>query len=212
METKQKDKAEKFWDTVSKRFGNSNRTINSPALLRVRQNSDKYFKPTDTVLDFGCGPGDITFEIARKTQEVYGIDYSEGMVEAAHQKAKEQNLENVKFLKTDLFDGSFQNNSFDVITAFNVLHYIHDKNELYKKIYELLKPQGLFISSTACLRERLSPLRFLLSGLTWFGVMPKMIFYKTAELENEIKKTGFTLVETINIAKLPERFIVAKKK
>lgn len=211
IETRQKDKAEKFWDTVSKRFGNPNRTINSPALLTVRQNSDKYFKRTDTVLDFGCGQGDITFEIAQKTKEVYGIDYSKGMIVAAHQMTKEHNLENVKFLKTDLFDGSFQNNSFDVITAFNVLHYIYDKNELYKKIYELLKPQGLFISSTACLRERLSTLRFIMSGLTSFGVVPKMIFYKTRELENEIEKADFTLVETTNITKFPERFIVAKK-
>jgi len=92
---KQKSKAEKFWDTVAKRFGKPNQTMNSPALLTVKQNSDKYFKPTSTILDFGCGTGDITFEMVRKTQQVYGIDYSEGMVEAANQKTKEKNIKNV---------------------------------------------------------------------------------------------------------------------
>ena len=39
------------------------------------------------VLDIGCGPGDITFEIARKTQEVFATDISEGMISAAKQNA-----------------------------------------------------------------------------------------------------------------------------
>lgn len=210
-DTQKKDKAKKFWDTVSKRFGKPNQTINSPALLAVKQFSDNYFKSTDTILDFGCGTGDITLEIARKTLKVYGIDYSEGMIDAAIQKTKGQNSKNVDFLNTDLFDINFQNNSFDVVTAFNVLHYISDKKRNYHKVYELLKPQGLFISSTACLGERYSFIRFLMSILTSIGVVPKMIFYKTSGLENEIKKAGFSIIETFDIAKLPERFIVAKK-
>ncbi len=210
-DTKQKDKAEKFWDSVSKRFGNPNQTSNSPALLSVKQHSDKYFTSTNTVLDFGCGAGDITLEIARKTLKVYGIDYSQGMIDAAIQKSKEKNTKNVDFLKTDLFDISFQNNSFDVVTAFNVLHYLTDKKRNYNRIYELLKPQGLFLSSTACLGERYSLVRFLMSILTNIGIVPKMIFYKTSELESEIEKAGFSIIETFNITKLPERFIVAKK-
>lgn len=210
-DVKNKDKAKRFWDSVSKRFGKPNQTTNSPALLSVKQHSDKYFKSTDTILDFGCGTGDITLEIARKTLKVYGIDYSEGMINAAIQKKEERNCKNVDFLKTDLFDISFQNNSFDVVTAFNVLHYISDKKRNYNKVYELLKPQGLFISSTACLGERYSLVRFLMSILTTIGVVPKMIFYKTAELENEIEKAGFSIVAKFDIAKLPERFIVAKK-
>jgi len=207
----QNDRAKKFWNLVSKIFDNPKRTMNSPALLTVKQNSDKYFKPTDTVLDFGCGPGDITYEIALKTKEVYGIDFSEGMVQAANKKAKEHNLENVKYLNADLFDRSFQNISFDIVTAFNVLQYIQDKNQLYKKIHEILKPQGLFISSTACLGERHSPTRFLLSALTSLRVAPKIIFYKKTELENEMKKVGFSIIKTTDIAKLPERFIIARK-
>ena len=210
-DTKKKDNAKKFWDSVSKRFGKPNQTTNSPALLSVKQHSDKYFKSTDTILDFGCGTGDITLEIAGKTRKVTGIDYSDGMIDAAIQKAKEQNSGNVDFLKTDLFDINFLDHSFDVVTAFNVLHYISDKKRNYSKVYELLKPQGLFISSTACLGERYSLLRFLMAILTTIGVVPKMISYKKSDLENEIEKAGFSIVAAFDIAKLPERFIVAKK-
>jgi ubiquinone/menaquinone biosynthesis C-methylase UbiE len=64
IEPKQMDKTVKFWDNVSKRFGNTNRTMNSPALQTIRQNANKYFTSTDKILDIGCGPGDITLEIA----------------------------------------------------------------------------------------------------------------------------------------------------
>ena len=210
-EPKRLDKSEIFWDNVSKLFCSSKRTMNSPALQSVRQNAGNFFKPNDTVLDFGCGPGDITFEIARQTQQVYATDISEGMIEAAKQKAGEQNISNIQFIKTNLFDGNFQTNSLDVITAFNVLHYITIKKQLFAKFNELLKPQGFFISSTAYLRERKSALRFLMSGLTTLKIVPETLFYKTSELENEIKEAGFTIVEASNIAKLPERFIIARK-
>lgn len=205
------NKSEKFWDSVSKRFGGSDKEMISPAFQHIKQNAEKYFHKTDNVLDIGCGPGDITLEIAGKAKSVHGIDISAGMIEAAKQKANSQNIATAKFSKADLFNESFQNNSFDTISAFNVLHYVHEKKDFYRRIHELLKPNGLFISSTACLRERVSLLRFLLSALTAFNLVPKTIFYKTTELETEIKEAGFTILESFNIAKLPERFIVARK-
>ncbi|MBY0425377.1 MAG: class I SAM-dependent methyltransferase, partial [Cytophagales bacterium] len=133
------------------------------------------------------------------------------MIEASEQKANSQNIATAKFSKADLFNVSFQNSSFDTVSTFNVLHYIHDKRDFYLRIHELLKPNGLFISSTACLRERGSILRFIMSGLTAFNFVPKMIFYKTSELETEIREAGFTILESYNITKLPERFIIARK-
>lgn len=210
-EKQRTNKSEKFWDSVSKRFGGSDKEMMSPAFQHIKQNAEKYFNETDNVLDIGCGPGDITLEIARIAKSVHGIDISAGMIEAAEQKANSQNIATAKFSNADLFNESFQNKLFDTVSAFNVLHYIHDKKDFYRRIHELLKPNGLFISSTACLRERVSLLRFLMSGLTAFKFVPKMIFYKTAELETEIKEVGFTILESFNITKLPERFIIARK-
>lgn len=209
--TKHIDKSERFWDNVSKRFSNSNRTMRSPALTTIKQNAYKYFTPTDKILDVGCGPGDLTFEIARKTQEVYATDISEGMIEAAKNKAFKQNINNIQFFRSDLNDISFQSASFDVITAFNMLQYVTVKQDLYNKIYELLKPQGLFISSTACIRERKSALRIIMTGLTMLKIVPEILFYKTSELENEMRESGFTILEATDISKVPERFIIARK-
>jgi len=210
-ELKSTGKSERFWNNVSKRFGNSNRSMSSPALQFIKQNADNYFKPTDRILDIGCGPGDITLELARKTKEVFATDISEGMIEAATQKADERNYKNIQFIRTDLSDNSFQPYSFDVITAFNMLQYVPDKKILIGKIFELLKPQGLFLSSTACLRERKSLLRFTLAGLTTLNIVPEIGKYTTPELEKEIEESGFTIIEASDISKVPERLIIAKK-
>ena len=211
VKPKQLIKSERFWDNISKRFSDSNRKMNSPALQTVKQNAGKYFTPTDKILDIGCGPGDITFEIARQTKEVYATDISEGMIGAAKQKAIDKNITNIEFIQTDLFEMKFQSGSFDVITAFNVLQYINVKQNPYDKIYELLKPHGLFISSTPCLRERKSALRFILAGLTTMKIVPEILFYKKSELESEIKESGFTISDASDLSKLPERFIIAIK-
>ena len=211
VESKRRSKSEKFWDSVSKRFGNSKRSMNSPALQTIKQNADKYFNPTDNILDIGCGPGDITFEIARRAKLVYATDISEGMINSAKKKAAEQNINNIKFIRTNLNDKSFEAQTFDVITAFNMLQYVTDKQQLYSAIYEYLKPQGLFISSTACLGERKSMIRFMLTGMSTLKIGPDIVFYKTSELQREIQTSGFTIIEAVDIAKLPERFIIARK-
>ncbi|MBY0426899.1 MAG: class I SAM-dependent methyltransferase, partial [Cytophagales bacterium] len=53
------NRSEKFWNSVSKRFYSSEKEINSPAFLHIKQHAEKYFNKSDYVLDIGCGTGDI---------------------------------------------------------------------------------------------------------------------------------------------------------
>ena len=50
----------------------------------------------DTVLDVGCGPGTIGLALAPHVRQVYGLDYSQGMLDALRQNAKELRLDNVQ--------------------------------------------------------------------------------------------------------------------
>ncbi len=50
----------------------------------------------DTVLDVGCGPGTIGLALAPKVKYVYGLDYSQGMLDAMMQNATELQVNNVK--------------------------------------------------------------------------------------------------------------------
>ena len=163
------------------------------------------------MLDIGCGPGDITFEIARRAKMVYATDISGGMITSAEQKAAEQKINNTTFIRTDLRDDNFQAGSFDAITAFNMLQYVSDRQHLYEKINEYLRPNGLFLLATACLRERRTGLRFIMGPMSLFRIGPEILFYTKSELENDIREAGFTIIEATDITQLPERFIVARK-
>ena len=50
----------------------------------------------DTVLDIGCGPGTIGLALAGQVKQVYGLDYSQGMLDAMLENAAELQLDNVQ--------------------------------------------------------------------------------------------------------------------
>jgi len=92
------------------------------------------------------------------------------------------------------------------------LHYIEDMPSNVERINSLLKPNGIFISSTACMKEKRSLVRYLVSFLSKIGLVPKIISYKKVELETLIENGNFEVIKSERISKLPEYFIVMKKR
>ena len=105
-------------------------------------------------MDFGCGSGAITNKLSKVVKFVDAIDISSGMLEFAKKEAEKNSIGNINYLQTSIFDQRFKDEAFDVILAFNVLHYIDDMPRLIERTNTLLKPNGVFISSTACLKEK----------------------------------------------------------
>lgn len=204
-------KSEPFWNRVAKRTNNSSQKPNDTA-LKIIQNLQKYLKPNDQVLDFACGSGIISSEIAKNVKTVHGIDISSQMIEIANDRKIKQNLNNVKFSRATLFDENIQIGSFDVIMAFNILHYLEDKEIFMKRINELLKPNGIFISSTIYTKQKKTILFYFFTLVNKLKIMPKINFYSSLELENIILKGNFTMLESIDISPMPERFIVVSRK
>jgi len=89
-------------------------------------------------------------------KEIHAIDISYKMIEIAEEKAAISKIENVNFMQTDISDKRFKKESFDVILAFNMLHTLSNPQNVLRRIFELLKPKGLFISVTPCLGEKMS--------------------------------------------------------
>ncbi len=178
--------------------------------LKTLEASLPYLKNNQSVLDFGCGPGTLSLEIAKHVATVTGVDISSGMISVANSLAKDQCNSNVVFLLASIFDNSLKEQSFDVIVAFNVLHFVNDANTI-NRLQALLKPDGLFISATACVKEKISLLRLLTFPLSRIGVIPPMQAYSFHDLENIIKKGNFKILETQKLSRLPDYFIVAQK-
>ncbi len=202
------NKSEHFFDKISsKSKPEPNRTAS-----KIIELSKEFLEKDTYLLDFGCGAGAITNKLAKETKAIEAIDISSGMLQFAKKQAEENSIGNIKYMQTSIFDERFKDETFDAILAFNVLHYIEDMPSLIARINSLLKPNGVFISSTACLKEKRSLMRYLVLLLTKLGIMPKTNFYKKIELETLIENGNFGIIKSERISKLPEYFIVSRKR
>lgn len=205
-----KNKSQDFWDRVSSRSSKPQKELGG-TFLKTVEATERHLTGENVVLDFGCGTGDLTMAVSRRVKAVHAVDTSSGMIDVARARASQCEVGNVDFAQSSIFDDCHLEGAFTIVTAFNILHYVEDTQKVSRRISNLLGPGGLFISSTACLGERRTLLGTLGLILTKLGIMPDMKFFKESELEDLIARGGFQIVETEELSRLPDYFIVAKK-
>ena len=172
----------------------------------------KYLKGGDLVLDYGCGTGITTTALARHVKKIVALDISDGMIAAAKAKAEKQGIRNIEFSNDDLFSAGIAEGSFDVVTAFNLLHFLPDLEAALKRLHALLKPAGLFISVTDCLGESPGLVSALQSLPGKIGLRPRSIKFKTTVLEKTVQSGHFTILETANLYASPPNYFIAARK
>ncbi|WP_142785233.1 class I SAM-dependent methyltransferase [Changchengzhania lutea] len=211
------NKSKEFWDKASKNYDRTEERFEH-IHKKSRDNTKKYLRGNNIVLDYGCGTGTTSCELANYVKEIHAIDISSKMIEIAKQKAIDGKVENVNFSQTDIFDKIYKKESFDIILAFNMLHTVPAPENVVQRIHELLKPEGLFISVTPCLRDKMS---FLVSIqiqlvriLSKTGIIPIPIRrLKSIELDDLLANGNFQTVDSEKIYKgASSYFVVAKKK
>ena len=210
------NKTEKFWDNVSNKFDKRSQKIDQTE-IKTLENTKKYLNVNDIVLDYGCAIGTMAIEIADNVKKIHGIDISPKMIDAAKRKAAERKIQNIHFAQSTIFDERYKRESFDVILAFNILHFLEDTQKVMTRINELLKPKGLIISVTPCLGEKKSFINILIFLLvflqTKMGMVPYIRFFRISEFEDSIANANFQIVETESLHSPGEQyFIVAKKR
>jgi ubiquinone/menaquinone biosynthesis C-methylase UbiE len=104
-----------------------------------------YLNPGDKVLDFGCGPGFFTIDIAQlvgDTGTVYAADLQEGMLEKVRKKVNKTHMQNrIKIHKCEE-SGIKLNDTVDFILAFYMIHEVVNHGEIFQEFKQLLNPQG----------------------------------------------------------------------
>ncbi|NLR89836.1 class I SAM-dependent methyltransferase [Flammeovirga agarivorans] len=96
-------------------------------------------QPHESILDVGCGSGQLTAEIKEKAQHVVGFDYSESMIEDAKERHPD-----IDFYVKDASNFSFDE-SFDAVFSNAALHWVLQPQEAAECMYKALKPQGRFV-------------------------------------------------------------------
>lgn len=210
------NKPEDFWNKASKNYDKTEERFEY-IHKKARENTKKHLKDSHIVMDYGCGTGTASCEFSSLVKEIQGIDISSEMIRIAKEKAVVSKIENATFEKADLFEDKFQDDSFDVILAFNMLHTVSNPQDIVHRTNDLLKPDGLFISITPCLGQKMSFLVNLqiqlVRILCKFGVIPIPIRrIKSTDIDILLAKGEFEAIDSEEIFKGASSYFVAAKK
>jgi ubiquinone/menaquinone biosynthesis C-methylase UbiE len=145
---------ENIWDKLAGSYDESTRRRFSIATSKTVDTALSYCGADDRVLDFACGTGIFTLEMARKVVEVTARDTSEKMLRIAQAKADTEQIGNIRWIRASLTDAGFGRDTFDIVTAFNILLYLRHKEELSEKNQRASETGRHVPSVTDCLGEK----------------------------------------------------------
>ncbi len=125
-----------------------------PGYVTIRRFADlaaQRFDHVHTVLDLGCGPGEITCELARRRPDIQftGLDHSAVAIERARENARRLGLANVGFQPADL-DTFTPDRPVDLIVMFDAFHHVLDPAAFLSRIQPfcsrllLVEPAGMW--------------------------------------------------------------------
>ncbi len=137
----------------------------------------KYIQPNMSILDFGCGPGFFSIEIAKMLNgsgKVFAVDLQEGMLNIVKEKIAANQLEDRIHLHQCSENKIGIDAKVDFVLAFYVIHEIPDKESFFREVKQLLNPAGKLLV-----------------------VEPKFHVNRNAftNMENLIQEVGFKIIE-----------------
>lgn len=203
-------KKARFWDRHADRYSRAP-VRNQPAYEKKLEITRSYFQPDMEILEFGCGTGSTAIAHAPYVRNIVAADVSPRMLEIAQDKADKATLSNITFKQSSIEDFEAEPQSFDAILGLNILHLLEKPEEAIAKSYRLLKPGGVFVSSTACLGDIKAFWKVLLPIGRFLGLLPLVRLLTRERLEQAIRESGFEIDQTYGASDRDAIFIVAKK-
>lgn len=115
---------------------------------RTAENSAGYLldrlEPGLDLLDVGCGPGTITIDLAGRVApgRVVGIDRAAEVIAQADALRERVGAQNVSFSTGDVYALDFDDASFDVVHAHQVLQHLQHPVAALAELRRVLRPHG----------------------------------------------------------------------
>ena len=145
--------AAKFEKQVQNELTQKKRRLYSKYSMQrlLHQHAEEMFKhvgSTDSVLDVGCGMGDLVL-LARKytNNSVLGIDVSDKCIEIARGRIADAN-HNTEVLLADIQDLHLQlpkNGAFDRVLMKGVVHHLASPSLSFRNVFEMLHSEGALV-------------------------------------------------------------------
>jgi arsenite methyltransferase len=201
-----------FWNDLAERYARQP-VANPGAFERKIELTQARMKPTDVVLDIGCGTGSLALRLAPAAAAIHGLDISSEMIRIAKGKAQAQGTANVSFHVGPFASfAHFEPESLDGVCAYSLLHLVEDLPATLSRIHRLLRPGGFFVSSTVCLGESWLPYRPILEVMRWLGKAPRVSVLQKRVVEDEVRRAGFVSLDQPDVgADSTVAFLIAER-
>lgn len=152
----------------------------------------KYIKPGMNVMDFGCGPGFFSIEIAKLLKHsgrITAVDLQQGMLDKLNSKIKGSVFQNSIELHKCGERNIGLNEVFDFIVAFYVIHEVQDPERLFLQFNNLLVQKGRIFIAEPLFHVPKDKFYNNLSFATKYGFRvietPKLFFSRAVVLEKQ---------------------------
>lgn len=199
-----------FWDQIAAKYSKQP-IADTESYARKLAATQAHMRPDMQVLEFGCGTGSTALEHAPQVAHITATDVSTAMIDIGREKAKQAGIDNVSFERSGVEDFQGQEGSFDMVLALNLFHLLPDRAAALAKVHRLLKPGGIFISSTVCLADRMWFLRPVIPVMQWLGKAPFVTFLSASDVMHEVTTAGFEEREHWTHGRANSLFLVAEK-
>lgn len=200
----------RFWDRIAARY--AKRPVADEAAYRKKlAKTREYLRPDMAVLEFGCGTGSTALAHAPYVAHIRATDMSANMIQIAQSKARAMNIENVTFQQATIEGLDVAGGSQDAVLGLSILHLLADKEAVIAKVHRMLKPGGIFVSSTACLGDTMPWFKVIGPIGRWLRLIPRVAVFTREDLEVSLTSGGFEIDYQWQPGKGKAVFIIARK-
>ncbi|MDA0786158.1 MAG: methyltransferase domain-containing protein [Proteobacteria bacterium] len=200
----------KFWDRHAARYAKSPISDEDSYQQKLKITRE-YLRPDMELLEFGCGTGSTALVHAPLVKHIRATDISLKMIEIARAKANAQRVTNVDFEVAAIDDLNNPDETYDAVLGLSILHLLEDRDAAISRVRAMLKPGGVFVSSTACLGDTMKFFKLIGPLGKFFGLLPVIRVFTVQDLVASLTHGGFEIEHQWQPGKGKSVFIVARK-
>ncbi|WP_068115590.1 class I SAM-dependent methyltransferase [Tropicimonas marinistellae] len=209
----------RFWNMIARRYARM--PVRDEAAYREKLRlAQSYFQPDWEVLEIGCGTGSTALEHAPHVAQIRAVDSAEAMIAICREKAAAAKVDNVRFELGSFDTLDVPDGSLDAVLAMSILHLLDDPRDAIARVFAMLRPGGMFLSSTICLADMSAHggssgfvIRRVLPLGAALGLLPRMQCLHRADLRGAMQDAGFDIEHELHPDDDPSKavFFAARK-
>ena len=168
-----------FFKNIDNEFAYGHSLVNNPEWPKghILEKFIPYQRLTNKkVLEIGCGAGLVSQHLAMAGSDLTTIDITEKAIELTKKRFDLNKIEG-KIIKMDAENTSFNNDFFDYIISWGVIHHSGNMNKIIDEIYRVLNPNG----KAFIMVYNKNSLRYRFYCLFWLGIIRGQLLKKNID-------------------------------